>query len=162
VPNDVVTDVLGLAHSDLIQRGVSVSTHLAPSLPLVLADRVQLQQVVLNLIVNACDAMIDVPAAERMLVITTALANTGVQLSVADSGPGITAEPIDSVFQPFVTSKRHGLGLGLTICRSIVDAHGGRMWAVNNQGSGSTFHMMLPPSVDQLSVTLRCWLRQRI
>jgi C4-dicarboxylate-specific signal transduction histidine kinase len=128
---------------------VSVETRLAPSLPRVFADRVQLQQVVLNLIVNAYDAMSDLPAVERILVISTASTGTGVRLSVTDNGPGITAEPIDAVFQPFVTSKHHGLGLGLTICRSIVDAHGGRMWAVNNQDRGSTFHLTLPPSVDQ-------------
>ena len=143
-PNDVVTDVLELAHSDLIQRAVVVSTRLAPSLPEVEGDRVQLQQVVLNLIVNACDAMVDNPPASRTLVITTLARSGAVRISISDSGTGITTQPIDAVFQPFVTSKRHGLGLGLAICRSIVDAHGGRMWAVNNRGGGATFHVLLP------------------
>jgi len=143
-PNDVVTDVLELAHSDLIQRAVAVSTRLAPSLPEVQGDRVQLQQVVLNLIVNACDAMVDNPPASRTLVITTLARSGAVRISISDSGTGITTQPIDAVFQPFVTSKRHGLGLGLAICRSIVDAHGGRMWAVNNRGGGATFHVLLP------------------
>ena len=143
-PNDLVTDVLELAHSDLIQRAVVVSTRLASTLPTVQADRVQLQQVLLNLIVNACDAMADNPASARALVITTGTRGSAVRISISDSGSGITTEPIDKVFEPFVTSKRHGLGLGLAICRSIVDAHGGRMWAVNNRGNGATFHVLLP------------------
>jgi PAS domain S-box-containing protein len=143
-PNDIVTDVLELAHSDLIQRAVEVSIRLAPSLPEVQGDRVQLQQVLLNLIVNACDAMVDNPPALRTLVITTLARSGAVRISIADSGTGIITQPIDAVFQPFVTSKRHGLGLGLAICRSIVDAHGGRLWAVNNGGGGATFHVLLP------------------
>jgi len=143
-PNDVVTDVLELAHSDLIQRAVVVSTRLAPSLPDVQGDRVQLQQVLLNLIVNACDAMVDNPPALRTLVITTVARSGAVCISISDIGTGITTEPIDAVFQPFVTSKRHGLGLGLAICRSIVDAHGGRLWGGNNRGGGATFHVLLP------------------
>jgi PAS domain S-box-containing protein len=142
--NDIVTDVLELAHSDLIQRAVVVSTQLAPSLPDVQGDRVQLQQVLLNLIVNACDAMTDNPTPLRTLVITTSARGGAVRITVSDNGIGITTDPIDEVFQPFVTSKRHGLGLGLAICRSIVDAHGGRMWAVNNRGGGATFHVLLP------------------
>jgi len=143
-PNEIVTDVLELAHSDLIQRAVVVSTRLAPSLPDVQGDRVQLQQVLLNLIVNACDAMADSPSSLRTLVITTLARTAAVRISISDNGTGITTEPIDEVFQPFVTSKRHGLGLGLAICRSIVDAHGGRLWAVNNRGGGATFHVLLP------------------
>jgi len=142
--NEVVTDVLELAHSDLIQRAVSVSTELAPSLPAVHADRIHLQQVMLNLIVNACDAMADNPPNDRCLVITTGTSGKAVCVSVIDNGTGISTEPIDRVFEPFVTSKRHGLGLGLAICRSIMDAHGGRMWAVNNTHRGATFYVMLP------------------
>ena len=148
-PNDVVTDVLELAHSDLIQRGVIVSTDLAPSLPYVLADGVQLQQVMLNLIVNACDAMTEYPPDERILTISTGKIGTTVRVSVTDNGTGLTSERLETVFQPFVTSKRHGLGLGLTICRSIVEAHGGGMQAANNVGRGATFHVVLPASSEQ-------------
>ena len=145
MPNDLVADVLELAHSDLIQRSVTVVTRMSPTVPEVLGDRVQLQQVLLNLIVNACDAMADNPPEHRSLFITTkAVAPDAIRISIADGGTGITAEPIDAVFEPFVTSKRNGLGLGLAICRSIVDAHGGRMWAVNNAGTGATFHVLLP------------------
>ena len=111
----------------------------------------------LNLIVNACDAMADNPPEHRSLFITTkAVAPDAIRISIADGGTGITAEPIDAVFEPFVTSKRNGLGLGLAICRSIVDAHGGRMWAVNNPGAGATFHVLLPvaPVVPVVTDTL--------
>jgi signal transduction histidine kinase len=89
-----------------------------------------------------------------VLVITTVTVGDAVRISVGDSGTGIVMEPIDAVFQPFVTSKRHGLGLGLAICRSIVDAHGGRMWAVNNGGLGATFHVLLPmvPVTPEIAV----------
>jgi C4-dicarboxylate-specific signal transduction histidine kinase len=105
---------------------------------------VQLQQVLLNLIVNGCDAMVDVDPGDRVLVVATSTDGTAVRLSVGDNGTGISAEQLDVVFEPFVTSKEHGLGLGLAICRSILEAHGGRMWAVNNAGRGATFHVSLP------------------
>jgi PAS domain S-box-containing protein len=142
--NEIVDDVLDLAHSDLIHRGVSVATRLSDRVPPVPGDRVQLQQVLLNLIMNGCDAMVDVDPVDRVLVITTSTDDTGVHLSVRDNGTGISAEPLDVVFQPFMTSKEHGLGLGLAICRSILEAHAGRMWAVNNGGRGATFHVSLP------------------
>ncbi len=141
VPNEIVSEVLDLAHSDLILREVSVMTRLSPTAPAVPADRVQLQQVILNLIANACDAMATNSPADRQLTISTNDEGSAVRVSVSDCGTGISD---DSVFEPFVTSKEHGLGLGLAICRSIVDAHGGRMWAVNNAERGATFHLLLP------------------
>jgi PAS domain S-box-containing protein len=142
--NDLVHDVLDLAHSDLIERTVAVTTALEKNLPEILGDRVQLQQVVLNLIVNACDAMSGMPVDDRKLVVTTVDEGHVVHLTVSDSGTGIKSDVVDAVFEPFVTSKENGLGLGLTICRSIVDAHGGRLWAINNDDRGATFHMVLP------------------
>jgi PAS domain S-box-containing protein len=141
--NEIVRDVLSLTHSDLIGREVPVETRLEPSLPRVMGDRVQLQQVVLNLLVNACDAMSGAPAAERRLTIVTESGDAGVQLSISDRGTGISDERLDQIFQPFVTSKKHGLGLGLAICRSIAAAHNGRLWAVNNPDGGATFHLAL-------------------
>jgi len=108
-----------------------------------MGDRVQLQQVVLNLLVNACDAMSGTPAAERRLTIVTESGDADVQLSISDRGTGIPDERLDQIFQPFVTSKKHGLGLGLAICRSIAAAHDGRLWAVNNPNGGATFHLAL-------------------
>ena len=154
VANELVSEVLDLAHSDLIQRAVTVTTHFAREVSPVLADRVQLQQVVLNLIVNACDAMAHLPPVGRSLLISTADEDNGVRLSVADRGTGIQAGSVDAVFEPFVTSKAHGLGLGLTICRSIVEAHGGRMWATNNDERGATFHVLLPRAPADVGVAL--------
>jgi C4-dicarboxylate-specific signal transduction histidine kinase len=142
--NDIVRNVLDLTRRELSQRGVSVSAALSPGLPAVLGDRVQLEQVLLNLVLNACDAMTAVPSEERELVVATSATDREVQLSVTDHGPGIPADAIDRVFQPFVTSKQHGLGLGLAISRSIVASHGGRLWAVNNPSRGVTFHMATP------------------
>jgi PAS domain S-box-containing protein len=142
--NEVVAEVLDLAHSDLIQRAVSVTTNLAESMLLIVGDRVQLQQVLLNMIVNGCEAMVDNPRSDRILTISTTTEGDAVRVAVSDRGTGIANAVVDSVFEPFVTSKPHGLGLGLSICRSIVNAHGGRMWAVNNAGRGATFNVSIP------------------
>lgn len=142
-PNALIQEVLDLAHGDLMLREVDVSTRLAGSLPEVPLDRVQLQQVLLNLIVNACDAMADNPREERSLLIATAPDCAGIRISVRDHGVGIGAS-VEEVFEPFRSTKEHGLGLGLAICRSIVTAHGGKLWAVNNAGRGATFHLTLP------------------
>jgi C4-dicarboxylate-specific signal transduction histidine kinase len=106
-----------------------------------------LQQVILNLVVNACDAMADTPRADRHLTITTEADGRAVHLAVADRGTGIAHGMVESVFEPFNTTKAHGLGLGLAICRSIMTSHGGRLWAVNNEDKGATFHVMLPREV---------------
>jgi PAS domain S-box-containing protein len=131
--NQVVRDVLALARSDLITRNVSVITQLNSQVPLVLADPVQLQQVLLNLIVNACEAMSGSPPAERRLTITTRPVDEGraIECAVADRGSGIPSGDAERIFQPFVTTKKQGLGLGLAICRSIIEGHGGRLWAEN-------------------------------
>jgi signal transduction histidine kinase len=143
--NELATEVLDLAHSELLERQVRVTATLAPGLPAVRGDRVQLQQVLLNIVINACDAMNDNRPAERGLAVTTAQAGAGmVQLAVADRGNGIEAELLERLFEPFVTTKQNGLGLGLSICRSIVTAHGGRLWAANNQDRGATFWVALP------------------
>jgi two-component system, LuxR family, sensor kinase FixL len=131
--NQVVRDVLALARGDLTTRNVSVVTHLDPRVELVLADPVQLQQVLLNLIVNAAEAMVASAPAERQVTIATRRIEDGraVECTVADHGCGIRPDDLERIFQPFVTTKRQGLGLGLAICRSIVEAHGGRLWAEN-------------------------------
>jgi PAS domain S-box-containing protein len=153
VMNEVVDEILSLARSEVLQRGTTVVTSLTPSLPPIAADRVQLQQVVLNLLVNACDAMAELPPAERRVVISTAEIGPAVRVSVSDRGPGITTQPIETIFEQFVTSKPHGLGLGLSICRSIVNAHGGRLWAENNLDRGATFYLLLPRTQFALDVT---------
>jgi two-component system sensor kinase FixL len=131
--NHIVRDVLALARGDLVTRNVTVDTRLDPDLDLVLADPVQVQQVLLNLIVNASEAMVGNPPGERLLTIATRAVEEGraVECSVADRGPGIREEDLERIFQPFVTTKKQGLGLGLAICRSIIEGHGGRLWAEN-------------------------------
>jgi two-component system, LuxR family, sensor kinase FixL len=139
--NQVVREVLDLARGDLITRNVSVSMQPDPNAPAVLADRVQLQQVVLNLVVNACESMSGVAPSERKLIIATRLAadNSYIECSVSDRGCGIAAGDTERIFQPFVTTKKQGLGLGLAICRSIIEAHGGRLWAELGADGGAVF-----------------------
>lgn len=143
--NGVVSDALSLSASELAARSVAVTTHLAPGLPAVLGDRVELQQVLLNLILNACEAMSGTPDYRRALSVRTELApGDGVQVSVTDVGPGVPAGSADRIFDPFFTSKEQGLGLGLAICRSIITEHQGRIWADGNSGAGATFIFRLP------------------
>jgi len=147
----VVKDALELAHSDLVVRGVTTVCRLAPDLPTVRGDRVQLQQVLLNLIANACEAMMDTePGARALTIATTLEGDQAVQISVADSGSGIDADVQARLFEPFVTTKMQGLGLGLPICSSIVTAHGGYMKAVNNSSGGATLFVTLPVHLNRL------------
>ena len=142
--NEVTREVLDLAHSDLLSRRMAVTTRLEPLMPRVLGDRIQLQQVILNLVLNACDAMAGVMPPDRHLTMATNVLNGFVQVSISDRGTGIPANQLDAVFQPFVTFKERGLGLGLAISRSIVIAHGGRIIAENNPDSGATFRCLFP------------------
>jgi len=142
--NDLVREVVELVHSELIRREVLVHTKLTPELPRVRADRVQMQQVLMNLLVNACDAMGQQPREERVVtIITGETLGKEVKVSVMDQGTGLPQGKEEQVFEPFFTSKRHGLGLGLSICRTIVTAHGGALWGVNNPDHGATFHLVL-------------------
>ena len=142
--NDVVRDVVDLARSEIIARGVTVTSTLAPGTPFVLGDRVQLQQVVLNLLLNACDAMSETPLSQRHLALTTAVEDDFARLAVVDRGTGIPHDRLDHVFEPFVTFREEGLGLGLAISRSIVTVHNGSIKAENNVDGGATFRCILP------------------
>jgi PAS domain S-box-containing protein len=143
--NEITGEVLRLTRSELIAHGVAVMAQLTPELPKVGGDRVALQQVLLNLIVNACDAMRLDGSAQRQLTVTTALeGGSAVRIEIADRGVGIPPDRLERVFEPFFTTKEQGLGLGLMICRSIVTAHGGRLWAANNADRGATFCFTLP------------------
>ena len=142
--NEVVRETLDLAVGELLSRRVAVTRTLVDAIPFVQADRVQLQQVVLNLVMNACDAMDATPATERRLVVATANGEGFVRLAVTDRGHGIPDGQLERVFEPFVTFRDQGLGLGLAISRSIVTAHGGSIRAVNNADGGATFHCALP------------------
>ncbi len=143
--NELVEEVLKLLRGELIDRGVTAHSELAPSLPVLQADRVELQQVLINLITNACDAMADMPREARALTIRTGLDGNGfVLISVCDAGPGIAEGKLEQVFEPFFTSKANGVGLGLSVCRTIVNAHGGKLWAEHNSDRGATFRLLLP------------------
>ena len=142
--NDVVRKSLDLLHGELTTRRVVVTVLLSPSLPMIVGDRVQLQQVVLNLVMNACDAVMPMRPDDRRLVVSSAVNDGEVRLSVADNGCGVADGDMERLFEPFYTSKEHGLGLGLSICRSIAAAHSGRLWAVSNPNRGTTFHMATP------------------
>jgi PAS domain S-box-containing protein len=137
--NQIVRDVLALARSDLVTRNVSVSLQLTPRLSRVSVDPIQIQQVILNLIVNSCEAMAELPIGERELRIETHAMAGHAECVVADRGRGIPAEQLERIFQPFVSSKKQGMGLGLAICRSIIEAHGGRLWAEDNRDRGAAF-----------------------
>jgi two-component system, LuxR family, sensor kinase FixL len=142
--NEITREVLDLTRSDLLLRRMPIATALSPGLPPVLGDRVQLQQVLINLVLNACDAMSTVEPADRELTLTTVSDDQCVQIAVADRGIGIPHDELESVFDPFVTHREQGLGLGLAISRSIVLAHRGRIQAENNSDRGATFRCFLP------------------
>ena len=139
----VVDDVLRLTRNDLMNRNVAAYAELAPDLPLVFGDRIQLQQVLLNLAMNACDAMDAVPGTRQVHIRARQTDDAGLEISVSDCGGGIPSGDLERIFDPFVTTKEHGIGLGLSICRTIVVAHGGRLWA-ENSGEGATFRFTLP------------------
>jgi signal transduction histidine kinase len=143
--NGAVLEVIALTHGEAVKNGVSVKAELADGLPLVQGDRVQVQQVVLNLIINAVEATKAISEGERQVLIGTAKDESrSVVVTVRDSGPGMAAATLDRLFQPFYTTKPNGLGLGLSICRSIVEAHCGRLWATSSAGCGAIFQFSLP------------------
>jgi PAS domain S-box-containing protein len=148
--NAAVTEVLDMVHSDLVNKRVTKVLRLDPQLPPVIAHGVQLRQVLLNLVMNACDAMSDVTAGQRQLTIESRRITTHeVEVLVADNGPGFPEEILQHLFEPFHTTKPEGLGLGLAICRSIIEAHGGRLVAGNENGRGATVRLTLPSAGPQ-------------
>jgi two-component system sensor kinase FixL len=150
--NEVVRNVLRLIHSDLVNQNVAVHAELAVDLPVVQGDSVQLQQVLLNLVVNGCDALAGIAGAERTLFVRTKLTEDQcTRVSVADQGCGIPPEKMERIFEPFFTTKVQGMGLGLAICRTIITAHGGRLWGTNNMERGATFHFTLPTALSSLT-----------
>jgi signal transduction histidine kinase len=149
--NDAIEEVIALARSAIMKNGASVQTRLADELLPVQGDRVQLQQVVLNLILNAVEAMSAVEAGARELLISTEQDDRGVLVAVRDSGPGIDATYLERVFEPFYTTKSSGTGMGLSICRSIIDAHGGRLWVEPNVPRGAVFQFTLPGAEEELT-----------
>jgi PAS domain S-box-containing protein len=149
--NDAILEVIALTRTEAANNSVSMQTQLAEGLPRVQGDRVQLQQVLLNLIINAIEAMRDVNEEERELLISSRNEPDGVSVEVRDSGPGFAPADLKRVFEAFYTTKSNGLGLGLSICRSIIDAHGGRLWASANLPRGASFQFALPAIANTAS-----------
>jgi PAS domain S-box-containing protein len=150
--NDAIREVIALTLGEVAKNGAVVRTQLADGLPLIQADRVQLQQVILNLIINAVEAMAGVGEGPRELLISTRTAETGdVRVTVQDSGPGLDPAHLERLFDAFYTTKPSGLGLGLSICRSIIEAHGGRLWASANMPRGALFQFTVPAHTGSAS-----------
>jgi signal transduction histidine kinase len=148
--NEAVLDVITLTRSELLRHGVSLETQLAAALPLIEGDRIQLQQVILNLILNAAEAMSGIDEGAREMRISTGReASNGVLVSVRDLGPGLDPQSADHLFEAFYTTKPDGLGMGLAICRSIIKAHGGRLWATPNEPRGAVVQFTLPLERDE-------------
>ena len=150
--NDVVRDVVALVQRELISHEVSLRTELAPTLPTILADRVQLQQVIINLVMNGIEAMQLVTDRPREPVIRSRHDETDqVLVSVTDCGVGVSAENAERLFDSFFTTKSSGMGMGLSICRSIMEVCGGRLWATANVPNGTTFQFTLPANAGTVS-----------
>ncbi len=143
--SDELANVFALARSDLSTRKVQLEIDMAPDLPTVLGDPVHLQQVLLNLILNAMDAVEEVADTRRKVTVRAQRHGSGeIEVAVEDSGPGIAPDKLKRLFEPFFTTKANGMGIGLSISRTIIEAHGGRIWAENNAGEGATFRFTLP------------------
>ena len=150
--NETILEVSALARSEVQSNGVSLRTRLGDELPLILGDRIQLQQVILNLMINAIEAMNEVDDAPRELLISSARGDSqSVLVSVRDSGPGLNPDSLDRLFHAFHTTKPHGMGMGLAISRSIVEAHGGRLWAAANVPHGAVFQFTLPIGAETVA-----------
>jgi signal transduction histidine kinase len=146
--NEAILEVITLVHGEVVKHGVSVRTQLAAGLPLVRGDRAQLQQVIVNLVVNAIEAMGGVSEGARELLVRTGTApQGGVLVAVQDTGPGLDPAQLDRLFEAFYTTKPGGLGMGLSICRWIIEAHDGRLWAEANEPKGAVFQFILPQDV---------------
>lgn len=144
--NEVIRESIALAESQASRYDVSVEIELATGLPVVLGDRIQLQQVILNLMLNGIESMSGVTTRPRRLIIRSRTEeDDGITISIEDSGVGVSAENMPRLFEPFFTTRSQGIGMGLAISRSIVEAHGGRLWAESNVNQGSVFQFTLPP-----------------
>jgi C4-dicarboxylate-specific signal transduction histidine kinase len=147
--NEVIREVIELTHGEAVKNGISAQTQLAEGLPLIEGDRVELQQVILNLIINAVEAMSGAGEGSQELLISTGKAGSdGVFVAVRDSGSGLAPASFEHLFEAFYTTKPSGLGMGLSICRSIIEAHGGRLWATANLPQGAVFHFTVPAHPD--------------
>jgi NO-binding membrane sensor protein with MHYT domain len=146
--NDVIREMIVLLRGEVAQHSVSVRTELAADLPQVMGDRVQLQQVMMNLMSNSIDAMKDVEGPRELAIKSQRAENEHLMVSVSDTGVGLPPQQADQIFNAFVSTKLHGTGMGLSISRSIIESHSGRLWAADNSPRGASFHLTLPAKVE--------------
>jgi C4-dicarboxylate-specific signal transduction histidine kinase len=150
--NETILEVIALARTEVQRNRASLETQLVDDVPLILGDRIQLQQVILNLIINAIEAMSGVGEGSRELLVSSEKNDSqGVLVAVRDSGPGLDPNSLDHLFTAFFTTKPQGMGMGLAISRSIIEAHGGRLWATANEGRGAVFQFTLPAAGERVS-----------
>ena len=150
--NETILEVIALARSEAQGNRIALQTQLSDDVPLILGDRIQLQQVILNLIINAIEAMSGVGEGPRELQVSSGKDDSqGALVAVRDSGPGLDPKSLDRLFTAFFTTKPKGMGMGLDISRSIIEAHGGRLWATANQLRGATFRFTLPSDGERVS-----------
>jgi C4-dicarboxylate-specific signal transduction histidine kinase len=150
--NEVIRDMEILLRNEAIQHSVSVQTKLAANLPLIAADRVQLQQVLMNLMINGIEAMKSVDGQRQLTLGTQSDSNEQLLISVEDTGIGLPLNQVDQMFNAFFTTKEHGTGMGLRISQTIIEAHGGRLWATDNHPRGASFHFTLAVSANTSSL----------
>ncbi|HVH92203.1 MAG TPA: ATP-binding protein, partial [Candidatus Acidoferrum sp.] len=141
--NQIIREVIGLGQSEVQRNHVALEAQLSDDMPLVFADRIQLQQVMLNLMMNAIEAMTQVTTPRELLISSGADDSKGVVVVVRDSGPGLDSKSLERLFEPFYTTKPQGIGMGLAISRSIIEAHDGRLWATTNEDRGAAFQFTL-------------------
>jgi len=146
--NEVIREMVLLLRSEASRRSVTILTELAPDLPQVMGDRVQLQQVLMNLMINGIDAMKDMNGTRELVINSQRADSERVQVSIRDTGVGLPPQQADQVFNAFFTTKPHGTGMGLRISRSIVESHGGRLWAGDNTPRGACFYFTLPTKIE--------------
>ena len=145
--NEVIREMLVLLRSETTRYWISVRAELAADLPQIMGDRVQLQQVIMNLIINSIDAMKDVEGTRELVIKSQQAENEELLVSVSDTGVGLPQQQSDQIFNAFFTTKLHGTGMGLSISNSIVESHGGRLWAADNSPRGASFCLTLPTTV---------------
>jgi signal transduction histidine kinase len=142
--NEIIRETIALLRDQAMRYHISIRTELATDLPQILGDRVELQQVIMNLILNSIEAMKDVDGIREMAIKSERGENEQILVSFTDTGVGLSPQMANQIFEPFFTTKPHGTGMGLRISRSIIESHGGRLWAVNSIGPGVVFHLSLP------------------
>jgi PAS domain S-box-containing protein len=146
--NEIIAETIALLRDEAVRHNISVRTELANDLPQIIGDRVQLQQVAMNLIINSIEAMKDFDGIREIVIQSQRAPDEQILVSISDTGMGIPPQFAERIFDPFFTTKAHGTGMGLRICRSIIESHGGHLWAGGSQGRGATFHFNLPAAIQ--------------